>query len=128
MMGTMSNADLLGTPSFSGGLLCEEMEALSDMMEESMEMQGRGEATRQAQEEERAAGVQGRLGPGDIGPKKEKKKPNEVPPPRIWSISSLDDLPSQKKQNMSNDIWDVEEVPEENLSWEDEGDERPEPE
>jgi len=109
-MGTMSNADLLGTPSFSGGLLCEEMEALSDMMEESMEMQGRGEATRQAQEEERAAGVQGRLGPGDIGPKKEKKKPNE------------------KKQNMSNDIWDVEEVPEENLSWEDEGDERPEPE
>ena len=36
-------------------------------------------------------------------------------------------LYSQKKAN-TKDIWDVEEVPEENLTWDDEGDERPEPE
>merc|ERR1712057_50807 len=61
---------------------------------------------------EAAVGVQGRLGPGDIGPSVPKKKKNE----------------EKKKEKLTGDIWETEDVAEEDLNWEDEGDERPEPE
>jgi len=35
---------------------------------------------------------------------------------------------TKTKKALTNDIWDVEDVPEEDLQWDDEGDERPEPE
>ena len=89
--------------------MADEMDMLSDLIDESMDLQGRGETEAQMRHEEsQAMGNNGRLGPGDIGPKPVKA-----------------DL---KKKLDTNEIWDVEEVPEENLTWDDEGDERPEPE
>jgi len=103
--------NMLATPGGfpSGGMLASEMEALSDLIEDSMELSGQGENERMIAQEEAAAGVQGRLGPGDIGPKVVKKKEKE-------------------KTKTTGDIWEAEEVPEEDLTWDDEGDERPEPE
>merc|ERR1712100_881984 len=80
---------------------------LSDLLDESKELEGRAEINRQVAEEE-ANATQGRLGPGGIGPKVVKKK--------------------KEPEKDKNEIWDVEEVPEENLTRDDEGDERPEPE
>merc|ERR1711907_579324 len=108
---TSSNEGLFAG-GFSAGMLADEMEALSDLMEESMELQGGMKNDRQTREEESAAlGSQGRLGPGDIGPKV-SKKPKE----------------KEKEKALTNDIWETEEVPEEDLNWDDEGDSRPEPE
>ena len=85
------------------------MDMLSDLIDESMELNGHAETQAQVRyEEAQATGSNGRLGPGDIGPKPVKA-----------------DL---KKKIDDNAIWDAEEVPEENLTWDDEGDERPEPE
>merc|ERR1711988_1618453 len=107
---TMSMAGLFGTPDFTAGSLANEMEALSDLFEECEDKHGRAATEQEARDEELAAGVQGRLGPGDIGPKKVVKKKVE------------------KKVEKTGDIWEGDEVPEEDLNWEDEGDNRPEPE
>merc|ERR1712054_615006 len=101
----------LGSHGFSAGMLADEMEALSDLLEESAELNGRAQIDEEVRSEEAAAGVQGRLGPGDIGPKASKSKTTK-----------------EQKKEVTNDIWDTEEVPEEDLRWEDEGDNRPEPE
>jgi len=96
---------------FDARAMQDEMEALTDLLDESMELQGQGECDRQTRAEEAAAlGSQGRLGPGDIGPKVAKKKTEN------------------KKEADTGDIWEGDEVPEEDLNWEDEGDNRPEPE
>merc|ERR1712070_515495 len=85
---TMSMAGLFGTPDFTAGSLANEMEALSDLFEECEDKHGRAATEQEARDEELAAGVQGRLGPGDIGPKKVVKK----------------------KVEKTNDIWEAEEV------------------
>lgn len=74
--------------------------------------------------------MQGRLGPGDIGPKVPKKK-TEVPLHLRGRVARLTWPRRQAKVDpnaTSGDIWDVEEVPEESMSFEEDGDERPEPE
>ena len=90
--------------------IANEMESLTAMFEEADDLNGR-----RKQEEERAAGgkaiTQGPLGPGDIG--KPRKKP----------------AAAKKPVKQSDDIWDENEVPEEDLAFgADDGDERPEPE
>merc|ERR1711977_352394 len=97
---------------FSAAMMGDEMEALGDLLDESMELQGNIANDRQTRQEEAAAlGSQGRLGPGDIGPKVPKKKTE-----------------TKKKEEVTGDIWEGDEVAEEDLNWEDEGDDRPEPE
>lgn len=110
MLGGKAGAD------FGGGdlstMLANEMEMLSDLFEESDDIRGNAENDRVTREEEAAAGVQGRLGPGDIGPKVAKTKKQD----------------EKKKEKLTGDIWEGEDVPEEDLNWVEEGDDRPEPE
>eukprot|EP00656_Telonema_subtile_P023304 TRINITY_DN246_c0_g1_i6.p1 TRINITY_DN246_c0_g1~~TRINITY_DN246_c0_g1_i6.p1 ORF type:complete len:188 (+),score=35.55 TRINITY_DN246_c0_g1_i6:152-715(+) len=86
--------------SLDFGNFATEMESLVEMLDEAEELRG---------EQEKANQVAVR-GPGDIGPRKSTKK----------------SAPAKKK---TDEIWDADEVPEEDLSFGvDEGDTRPEPE
>merc|ERR1711959_84766 len=85
----------------------DEMEKLVEMFEEADELSGNRQDNC---DNARASNPNALLGPGDIGPK--KKKP-----------------PAPKKKEVSEDIWDADEVPEEDLTFGvEDGDSRPEPE
>merc|ERR1712232_80844 len=96
--------------AFAASALANDMEMLSDLLDESMELQG----STHDEEETTCTGSQGRLGPGDIGPKPTKGK----------QLANS----KKKEEATTGDIWEQEEVPEEDLNWDDEGDDRPEPE